>query len=79
MTLIQTYASASIQASNWQKISELIDCFCVVYSFEKDFLENSRILSCFVQLKSVLFDLLCVFDKIAIFIANNLINPQTGA
>ena len=31
--------------------------FYVVHSFEKeDFIENSRILSCFVELKSVLFN-----------------------
>ena len=36
---------------------------CVVRSLEKeDFLENLCILSCFVQLKSVLFNLFCVFD-----------------
>ena len=31
-------------------------------ALKKDFLENSCILSCFVQLKSILFNLLCVFD-----------------
>ena len=36
-------------------------CFYVVRSLEKqDFVENSYILSCFVQLKSVVFNLLCV-------------------
>ena len=35
----------------------------VVRSLEnEDFLENSHVLSCFVQLKSVLFNLLCVLD-----------------
>ena len=49
--------------SNWQKISELIVCFCVVCSFEKeDFLESSRILSTFAQLKTVLYNILCVFE-----------------
>ena len=44
----------------WKEVSSV--CFCVVCSFEKeDFLEKSRILSRFVQLKSVLFNLLCVF------------------
>ena len=38
-------------------------CFYVVRSLEKeDFLENSHVLSCIVQLKSVLFSLLCVLD-----------------
>ena len=37
--------------------------FNVVRGLEKeDFLENSRILPCLVQLKSVLLNLLCVFD-----------------
>ena len=50
-------------ASKWQKISKLIVYFCVVHSFEKeDFLENSCILSCFVQLISILLNLACVFD-----------------
>ena len=54
--------SASIQASNRQKRSELIDCFCVVRSFNKeDFPENLRIFSCFSQSESVLLNLLCVF------------------
>ena len=36
-------------------------CFCVVHSLEKeDFLKNVCILSCFVQLKSILSNLLCV-------------------
>ena len=40
-----------------------LNCFCVVHSYEKeDFLENSCILSCSVQFKSILFNLLCVFD-----------------
>ena len=35
----------------------------IVRSLEKeDFLENLHILSCLVQLKSVLFNLLCVLD-----------------
>ena len=58
------FPCASVQASNWQKISKLIVYFCVVRSFEKeDFLQNSRILSCLVQLKDILFNLLCVFDS----------------
>ena len=56
------FPSAGIVASNWHKISELIVCFGLVSSFEKeDFLENSRILSCFIQLKSVVFSLLNIF------------------
>ena len=44
---------------NWQKLSELFVGFCIVCSFEKeDFLEI-RILSCFVWIKSVLFNFLC--------------------
>ena len=36
---------------------------CVVHSFKKeDFLKNSHILSCLVRLKSILLNLLCVFD-----------------
>ena len=55
--------SVNIQASSWQKISKLIVYFCVVRSFEKeDFLENLRILSCLIQVKSIIFNLLCVFD-----------------
>ena len=63
-SFISKNPSASIQVSNWQKISRLIVCyFYVVRSFEKEvFLEYSRILSCLVRLKSVLFNLLCVFD-----------------
>ena len=42
---------------------EKVFCFHAVRSLEKDyFLENSHILSCSVQLKSVLFNLLCVLD-----------------
>ena len=41
----------------------IVLCFYVVRSLEKeDILENSYVLSCFVQLKSVLFNLLCVSD-----------------
>ena len=37
--------------------------FYIVRGFEKeDFIENSHILSCFVQLKSVLLNLLCVLN-----------------
>ena len=37
--------------------------FCAVRNFEKEnFLETSRILSRFVQFKSVLFNLLCIFE-----------------
>ena len=44
-------------------LNELIVCFYVVCSLEKeDFLENLHILFCFVQLKSILFNLLCVLD-----------------
>ena len=54
---------ASFQAPKWQKLSKFIVYFCVVRSFEKeDFLENARILSCFAQFKSVLFNILRVFD-----------------
>ena len=46
-------------ASNWQKIGELIECFGVLRSFDKEvFLKNASILSCFVRLKSVLLNLL---------------------
>ena len=44
-------------------------CVCVCYvvrSLEKgDFIENSHVLSCFVQLKNVLFNLLCVLDPLS--------------
>ena len=58
--------STSIPVSNWHKLSELFCFFSfsfyVVRSLErKDFLENSHILS-FVQLKSVVFNLMCVLD-----------------
>ena len=44
-------------------LRESIVCFYVVHSFEKeDFLKNLHILSCFVQLKRVLCNLLCVWD-----------------
>ena len=36
--------------------------FVLYVALKKDFLENTRILSGFVQLKSVLFNLLCVVD-----------------
>ena len=43
------------------KIVGLLFCFYVVHSLEKeDFLKTLRILSCFVQLKSVLFNLLAL-------------------
>ena len=46
--------------------SSRIVCFYLVRSLEKvDFLKNLRILSCFVQFKSVLFNLLCVLDLFA--------------
>ena len=49
--------SANIQ----QAKDTLTVCFCVQRNFEKqDFLENSRIVSCF-ELKSVLLKFLCVF------------------
>ena len=39
-------------------------CFYVVRSLEReDFLENSHVLSCIVQSKSVLFNLLCVWGS----------------
>ena len=39
--------------------------FNVVRSLEQeDFLQNVHVLSCFIQLKSVLFNLLCVLDKL---------------
>ena len=53
-----TFPSASTQTAkvNW------LPSFCVVRSFEKeDFLKNSCILSCLVQLKSILLNLLCIF------------------
>ena len=40
-------------------------CFYVVRSLEKeDFLENSHVLSRFVQLQNVLFNFLCVLDLV---------------
>ena len=43
--------------------TEWIACFCIVRIFDKeDFPENLRILSCFVQVKGILFYLLCAFD-----------------
>ena len=43
--------------------------FYAVRSLEKeDFLENPHILSCFVRLKSVLFNLLCVLDQCRIIL-----------
>ena len=50
---------------------------CRIGKYEKeDFLENSRILSCFVQLKSVPFNLLCVFVQLAqIFVCVFLFLP----
>ena len=45
------------------RISILIVYFCVVHSFEKSVLPRKFAhFSCFVQLKSVLFNFLCVFD-----------------
>ena len=44
-------------------------CFYVVRSLEKeDFLENTHLLSCFVQSKSVLFHLFCVLDFFFFFL-----------
>ena len=65
----KAFPSTSIPASNWYKLSELIVCFSffypVVRSLEKeDFLQNLHILSHFVQLKCVLFNLLCVLDAL---------------
>ena len=57
-----------------KKIGKKVDCqryekkrlffnFYFLRSLEKgDFLEKSHVLSCFVQLKNVLFNLLCVLD-----------------
>ena len=61
--MLEMLVEGSISASKWHKLSELIVCFYVVRSLEKDnFLKNLHILSCFVQLKSVLFNLLRVLD-----------------
>ena len=58
-------SSISLCQLNWHKLSELTVCLYVVSSLEKeDFLESLHVLSCFVQLKSVLFNLLCVLDLI---------------
>ena len=72
------FPSASIQASNWQKICNLIVCFmfvylCVVCRFEKEgFLKNCTI--CLVKLKSVLFNLLCGFDLFFSMLAINSVS-----
>ena len=51
-------------------------CFYVVRSCVKDdFIGNSLILSCFVQLKSVLFNLLCVLD---LFFRTLAVNSVSG-
>ena len=40
-----------------------IFCFSVFHCLEKEnFLKNLHVLCCFVQLKSVLFNLVCVWD-----------------
>ena len=52
-------------------------CFYVVRSCVKDdFIGNSLILSCFVQLKSVLFNLLCVLDLF--FFRTPAVNSVSG-
>ena len=52
----------SLQESKWQKISCLFVLPCFVHIvLKKRISSNLRILSCFVWLKSVLFNLLCVF------------------
>ena len=50
-------------------LSELIVCFYVVCSLEKDdFLETLHGLSCCVQLKSILCNLLSVLDPISHYV-----------
>ena len=51
----------------WHKLSEPIVCFSVWLSLEKeDFFENLHVLSCFVRLKSILFNLLYVLDLVRV-------------
>ena len=63
--------SCIVTYSEWRKQTIrpwLVVYFCVVLCFDKDdFLENSRILSCLAQLKSVLLNLLCAFDLLFFF------------
>ena len=49
--------SISLAKDKW------IVCFCIVNSYEKRISLKIHILSCFVWLKSVLFNLLCVFGS----------------
>ena len=56
------FPSNSLPASNWPRLSELIVCFCFSCCMEleeEDFIKNLHVLSCFVRLKSILFNLLC--------------------
>ena len=46
---------------------------CCKYLEKEDFLENLHVLSCFVQLKSILFNLLCVLDH---FRMNSIITDK---
>ena len=47
---------------------------CTQLEKEDDFFENVHVLSCFVQLKSVLFNLLCVFFVVLFFLRTLAIN-----
>ena len=56
------YAVSSIRLTEAKWTDSLFLCFYVVHSLEKEgFLKNLHILFCYVQLKSVLFNL-CVLD-----------------
>ena len=58
------FSSASIQASNWQKLSELIFCLflCCTYLQKRGFPQKIVHFVLFCPIKSILFNFLCVFN-----------------
>ena len=59
------FPSASHPASKWHKLSELVVWFSVFMRYvawKRGLPRNLHVLSCFIRIKSVLFNLWCVLD-----------------
>ena len=78
-----SFPSASHPTSNWHKLSHLIVCFSVFLLYvvwKRGLPRKFHVLSCFVHVKSVPFNLLCVSDsrsKSRIFV-NSTVNFYYG-
>ena len=64
MVYIFVLSSFSSHVQHKNRKAKWINCFflCCTWLEKEDFLETLHVLSCLVQLKSVLFNLLCVLD-----------------